>query len=392
MKVPFVDLRLQYQHLKDEIMPVVTEVMEKTAFIGGPETRDLETRFAEYCHSKFGIAASSGTTALHLALLGAGVNPGDEVVTVPNTFIATAEAISQCGAVPAFVDVLEDTYNMDPEALKAFVSRCERHTDGRLINTRTGRRVAAVLPVHLFGQTADMDGIKEAIKDACVEIVEDCAQAHGAEYKGRRAGSLGHIGAFSFYPGKNLGAYGDGGMVLSGDEELAQKMKMLSNHGRDTKYEHSMPGYNYRMDNLQAAILLVKLRHLEGWTESRRANARTYGDMFHEKELDADSGGPVILPVACETCRHVYHLFVIRVNDRDALQSHLKERGVATGIHYPIPLHLQPAYHHLGGKKGDFPVSEKAAVEMLSLPMYPELTAEQIGYVVESVRDYYQSK
>jgi dTDP-4-amino-4,6-dideoxygalactose transaminase len=390
MQVPFVDLKLQFQLLREEIIPVVTGVMEQAAFIGGRELQELEKRFAEFCHTGCGIATSSGTTALHLALLGVGVERGDEVITVPNTFIATAEAISHCGAEPVFVEAREDSYNMDPEALRGFISGCSRNDGGYPVNPETGRRVSAIVPVHLFGQTADMDGIREALDGTPVSVVEDCAQAHGAEYKGRRAGSLGDAAAFSFFPGKNLGAYGDGGMVLTGDAELGLKIKMLSNHGRTKKYEHAMRGYNYRMDNLQAAIVLVKLNHLEDWTEKRRAHARTYAALFQEADLDAGRGGPVTLPVECEGYRHVYHLFVIRVEDRDALQAYLKDKGIATGIHYPIPLHLQPAFQHIGGKPGQFPVSERVAGGMLSLPMYPELTEEQIGYVVGAVRDHYR--
>jgi len=392
MKIPFVDLKLQYQHLKDEMVPVVTKVMEEAAFIGGRELRELEETFAAYCGVPHGIAASSGTTALHLALFGVGVKPGDAVVTVPNTFIATAEAISHCGAEPVFVDVREDSLCMDPGDLERYIAGCEKRPDGTVVDSRTGRKVAAVLPVHLFGQMVDMKTLQEVLKGSQVAVIEDCAQAHGAEHNGQRAGSSGDAAAFSFFPGKNLGAYGDGGMVVTKSEDLARRLKMLSNHGRAKKYEHDLIGFNYRMDNLQAAVVLVKLRHLEAWNELRRAHAATYRRLLRESELTTENGGPVMLPEECPACRHVYHLFVIRISDRDNLQRHLSEQGIATGIHYPVPLHIQPAYQSLGGKRGQFPVSEKAAAQMLSLPMFPELTEAQISFVVEAICDYYKNK
>jgi dTDP-4-amino-4,6-dideoxygalactose transaminase len=360
-RVPFVDLKAQYESIRREIDAAIEETIDQTAFIMGERVKAFEKGFARFCGAGFGVGCSSGTTALHLALLGSGVGPGDEVITVSHTFIATAEAICHCGATPVFVDVDPQTYTMDPVRLEEAVTA----------------RTKAVVPVHLYGQCADMDPILAVARKAGLKVVEDAAQAHGAEYQGRRTGALGDCAAFSFFPGKNLGAYGDGGMLVTHDQALADRLRMLGNHGRTTKYEHEMIGYNYRLDALQAAILKTKLSHLEAWAQARRRRAHRYNNLL--------SGLPLQTPV--ERFGHVYHLYVIQCDDRDDLGRELKERGIATGLHYPIPLHLQPCFRHLPtAGRGRLPVTEALVERILSLPIYPELTDEQQDYVVEAIR------
>ena len=361
-RVPLVDLGAQHRSIQSEIDAAIQEVIRNTAFIGGTHVQALEEAFAAYCNLPHGVGASSGTTALHLVFAALSLGPGDEVITVPNTFIATAEAITQTGARPVFVDVDPDTLNMDPARLEAAVTP----------------RTRAIVPVHLYGQMADMDPIAEVARAHDLSIVEDAAQAHGAEYKGKRAGHFGVAATFSFYPGKILGAYGDAGMVVTSDPDLAQRMKMLANHGRLDKYRHQMPAYNYRLDGIQAAILSAKLQHLEDWVKLRRGKAELYGSLLE--------GGDARAPIEKESNRHVFTYYVIRTEKRDAVQGALQEAGVDTVIHYPVPLHLQPAYEDLGYTEGDFPVAEENAEKILSLPLYPELEDEKIRRIAETVR------
>jgi dTDP-4-amino-4,6-dideoxygalactose transaminase len=361
VKIPLVDLKAQYQSIQGEIDGAMAGVISKTNFIQGEEVRLLEREFAAYSGAKYGVAMASGTDALHLALEALGVGPGDEVITSPHTFTATVEAVYYCGARPIFADIDPRTYNIDPERIE------ERITP----------RTKVIMPVHLYGQSADMDPILQIAERRGLKVLEDACQAHGAEYRGRRVGSMGAAACFSFYPGKNLGAYGDAGMIVTNDEALAKWCAMMNDHGRTEKYTHVYVGYGKRMDTLQAAILRAKLPHLEAWTQARRERAAAYSRM-----LD----GLVETPHEPEWARAVYHLYVIRVPRRDEVMAKLRERGVGVQIHYPIPLHLQPAYAELGYRQGEFPESERAAESILSLPIYPEMTQEQQEYVVDQLR------
>jgi dTDP-4-amino-4,6-dideoxygalactose transaminase len=360
--IPFVDLKAQYRSIKPEIAQAIDAVLESCHFVLGPEVAAFEQEFAAFCGARFAIGVNTGTSAIHLAMLAAGIGPGDEVITTPHTFVATAAAVLYAGAQPVFVDIDPVSFNMDVDQIEAAITP----------------RTKAILPVHLYGQMADMDPIMEIARRRNLLVIEDACQAHGAEYKGRRAGSIGDIGCFSFYPGKNLGAYGEGGAVTTNDLEVARKIRMLRDWGTERKYYHEIQGYNYRLEEIQAAILRVKLRHLEEWTEARRANARRYDELL--------AGGPVGAPAQMDYARHVYHIYAVRTADREPLMAFLKEQGVATGIHYPIPVHRQPAYAELGYQEGDFPHAERAAREVLSLPMYAELTGEQVALVVAAVK------
>ena len=364
MTIPLVDLKAQYLSIKDEIDAAIQRVVDSTSFIMGPEVRAFEEEFARFCGVQHVVGVDSGTAALHLAFLTCDIGPGDEVITTPHTFIATIGMLGRVGARPVFVDIDPRTYNMDPARIEAAITE----------------RTKAIMPVHLYGQPAEMDLILEIADRHGLKIIEDAAQAHGAEYKGRRAGSMGHVAIFSFYPGKNLGAYGDAGAVVTDDGEIAEKIRLLRNHGRRDKYEHLLQGFNYRIDTLQAAILRAKLAHLEEWNEARRRHAAAYRDLLNDIDL--------VLPYEPEHVRAVYHLFVVRLQERDALREHLKVRGISTGIHYPIPLHLQPAYRHLGHKEGDFPITAECARQVLSLPMYPELTQAQIEEVARAIKEF----
>lgn len=374
MNVPFVDLKTQYKQIQHEVLPMVTEAMANGAFIGGPHLANFETEFAAFCDTTYCAGVNSGTDALRFALMAAGVGPGDAVITVPHTFIATTEAISQAGATPAFVDIDERTYNMSPQKLDDYLKSRNRQSS-------IDNRISAVIPVHLYGQPADMDPILEIAREYNLAVVEDACQAHGALYKGRKAGSLGTVGCFSFYPGKNLGAYGEGGAVVTEDEEIADKIRMLRDHGQAKKYFHDVEGYNGRLDAIQAGVLRIKLKRLSDWNQARRDHAALYDLLLADVPA-------VTLPFQADFAQSVYHLYVILVEDRDALQKFLGDNGVATGLHYPLPLHLQKAYEHLGYKKGDFPVTERVAGTLLSLPMYPELTRPQIEYVVELIKKF----
>ena len=360
--IPYADLRAQYRAIKPEIDAAVLRVLDSTQFVLGEEVAAFEREFAAYCGTTEAVGVNSGTSALHLALLAAGVRPGDEVITVPFTFVATAAAIVYAGATPVFVDIEPETYTMAPTAIE------------RAITPRT----KAIMPVHLYGHAADMDPILDIAARRGLTVIEDAAQAHGAEYKGRRCGSMGAMAAFSFYPGKNLGAYGEGGAVVTSDPVLAQRIRVMRSWGEERRYEHSVKGSNYRMDGIQGAILRVKLRHLEAWTEARRARAADYARAF------AATG--IAIPVARPACRHVYHVYAVRLAHRDATRAALQAAEIQTGVHYPIPVHLQPAHADLGYSAGDFPVSERAALQVLTLPMFPEMTTGQVQAVAAAVR------
>jgi len=363
MKVPFLDLKAQYESIRPEIAEAIQQVLDKTAFAGGPFVAQFEKEFATFCQTKFAAGVGSGTDALWLALLALGVGPGDEVITAADTFIATAEAISYCGAKPVFVDVEPVTFNMDPLMLEAAITP----------------RTKAVIPVHIFGQMADMDPILAIARKHKLFVVEDASQAHGAQYNGKVAGSMGDVGCFSFYPGKNLGAYGEAGAIVTNDAELDKKIRMLRDHGQDRKYYHGKIGWNARMDGIQGSILSVKLKHLASWNESRRKNAALYDSLLKEVK-------GVALPGKAAYATHVYHIYAIRVKGRDALIAALAAKDIHCGIHYPIPLHLQEAYKSLGYRAGAFPVAEKAASEFVSLPMFAELTGEQIARVASELK------
>ena len=363
--IPFVDLKAQYDSIKNEIDGAIQRVLDSTSFIMGEELERFEEEFALFCNTKYAIGVANGSDALILALRACGISKGDEVITVPHTFIATTEAITHVGGKVVFVDINPKTYTID-------VSKIEE---------KISNKTKAIIPVHLYGQPADMDPIIELAKKYNLRVIEDAAQAHGAEYKGEKVGSIGDVACFSFYPGKNLGAYGDAGMITTNNEEISKKLKLLRNHGRITKkYEHEIEGYSSRLDNLQAAILRVKLRHLNKWNDMRRKNARKYNELLNNIDN-------VIVPYEADYAKHVYHLYVIRIEGRDKLREVLKSKGIATGIHYPIPLHLQLAYNYLGYKNGDFPITEKASQEIISLPMFAELSDEQIEKIVGLVKN-----
>ena len=366
MQIPLVDLRAQYSSIQRQVDAAMQSVLERSSFILGNEVTEFEQAFASYVGTRGAVGVASGTAALHLALRACGIGPGDEVVTTAHTFIATAEAISHSGAKPVFVDIDPDTYNLDPNLVEKAITK----------------RTRALVPVHLYGQPANMSPLIDIARREKLWLIEDAAQAHGAEYHGKRCGSIGHLACFSFYPSKNLGAYGDAGAVTGDDEELLARVRSLRDHARRTKYEHAELGFGERLDGLQAAVLAVKLAHLEDWTEARRRNAKLYNELL--------AGSAVVAPIEMHGTRHVYHLYVIRTPDRNDLLSHLKSRGIGAGIHYPLPLHRQPAYLNGGYAGAVLPRTEQAADQVLSLPMYPELTNEQIHYVVENVKDFFR--
>lgn len=361
MNIPLVDLNAQYLTIQDDINAAVHRVISRSEFIGGEELRQFEAEFAAYCGAKACVGVGNGTDALYLALRALGIGRGDEVITVAHTFIATAEAIALTGAKPVFVDIREDTMLMNPDALEAAITA----------------RTRAIIVVHLYGQPCEMNQILEIAQHHNLKVVEDAAQAHGAYWQGQRVGTLGDVACFSFYPGKNLGAYGDGGAVVSQDEDLIKRVRMIANHGRLEKYTHQMEGVNSRLDSLQAAILRVKLGHLNEWNAARQRHAALY--------LEALQGSKIKLPLVHPKAESVWHLFVVRVAEREHLQARLKEQGIATGVHYPLPLHQQPAYQYLGISVGELPVTEKVASEIVSLPMYAELTEEQVETVSKAV-------
>lgn len=361
--VPFLDLKAQYEALKDEIGAAVTKTLASGEYVLGSEVSAFEEEFAEYVGARFAIGVNSGTSALHLALLAAGVGPGDEVITVSCTFVATVAAIDYTGARPVFVDVDPETLNMDVTQVEAALTE----------------RTKALLPVHLHGHPAALDPLLDIARRNNLVVIEDAAQAHGAEYQGRRVGGIGDLGCFSFYPGKNLGACGEAGMVVTNTERYAHAIRKLRDWGQERKYHHVLKGFNYRMEGLQGAILRVKLRHLDAWTDARIRHAATYQDLL--------DGSGVRTPVEMPDARHVYHVYAVRTSKRDSVREKLQATGVQTGIHYPIPVHLQKAYEHLGHVPGDLPVTEKAAQELLSLPMFPELQLKQLESVARAVRE-----
>lgn len=373
MKIPLVDLKAQYSSIKQEIDEAIKRVVEGEQFILGPEVKALEGEIAAFVGVKHALGVASGTDALQLALLACGISPEDEVITTPFTFIATAETITQCGATPVFTDIEPKTYNIDPTK----------------IESRITRRTKAILPVHLYGQPADMAPILELGKKYSLKVIEDCAQALGAKYKGKKVGSLGDAGCFSFFPSKVLGAYGDGGMVVANNAEIAEKVAMLRNHGCKEKYYHLVPGFNSRLDELQAAILRVKLRHLDQWIEQRRQKASLYSKLLGETE-------DVKLPYTAPYAHHIFNYYTIRLKNpkvnRDKMKEYLSSQSIGTAIYYPLSLHLQEVYKSSAHKIGDFPESERAQEEVLSLPMYPELTNEQIEMIAQAIRDFSKQK
>lgn len=364
LQVPFVDLKVQRAALKDEIDAALEKVMANTAFILGPDVAEFEKNFAAFSEVGHAVGVDSGTSALEMALRAFDIGSGDEVITAANTFIATVLAISYVGATPVLVDIDPETYNINVD----------------LIEDAITERTKAIMPVHLYGQPADMDSIMAIAEKHDLVVIEDAAQAHGARYKGKRAGSIGHAAGFSFYPAKNLGAYGDGGMVVTNDPKIAEKVRHLRNYGQTEKYHHVVQGFNRRLDTMQAAVLRVKLPYLDDWNAARRAAAERYDELLLKAEMQ--------LPVVPDFAEPVWHLYVVRVEDRDAMRAYLSEHGVSTGIHYPIPIHLQPAYEALGYEAGSFPVTEKYAGEILSLPMYPEIPPEYLEYVYSTIKSF----
>lgn len=364
MRVSFVDLKAEYEVIKEEIDTAIAVSLERTDFVLGQAVQDFEDAFAKYCGAAYAIGVDSGFSALELALRAYGIGPGDEVITAANTFIATVLAISNCGAHPVLVDIAPETYNLDPAQLEQAITP----------------RTRAIIPVHLYGHPANMSPIMVIAQNYGLKVIEDACQAHGAQYKGRRIGSVGDAAAFSFYPSKNLGAYGDGGAIVTNDKYLADQVRLLRNLGQKIRYHHEIKGFNHRLDTLQAAILKIKLSRLDQQNTKRRLVAALYNELL--------AGTPVVTPYTADWAEPVYHLYVIRTANRDALQQHLNAAGIASGLHYPIPIHLQPAYRELGHQEGDFPIAEAYAKEILSLPMYPELKPEAVRYTVDSIKAF----
>ncbi|MGD8227775.1 MAG: DegT/DnrJ/EryC1/StrS family aminotransferase [Desulfobacteraceae bacterium] len=384
MKVPLLDLKKQFQHMKDEIMAVTEEVMDSQQFILGPRVKELEQKIASYCRCNYAVGVSSGSDALLISLMAAGIGPGDFVMTSPYTFFATAGSITRLGATPIFVDIDEHTYNMDPWMLKKTIAALSNSQRSRL---------KAIMPVHLFGQCAEMDAILQIARDNNLNVIEDAAQAIGSEYQFsdgtvKRAGSMGEYGCFSFFPSKNLGAFGDGGMVTTNLQDVYERLRIIRTHGARPKYFHKVIGGNFRLDALQAAILSVKLKYLDEWTKKRNENANLYKALFKKRELEDF----VALPLEREK-RHIYNQFVIKLREkRDELKQFLNDRGVGCEIYYPVPLHMQDCFRYLNYEAVDFPVSAQAASKSLALPIYPELTEDQISYVVDTIEEFLERK
>ena len=393
MQIPLLNLREQYKRIKNEIDPAIQEVVNSQHFILGPAVEELEKKIAEYCGIRFAVGVASGSDALIISLRAIGVSSGDLVITSPFTFFSTAGAIHNVGAKPVFVDIEPHTFNLDPEKVSEFLKN---------LKLEDLKKVKAILPVHLFGQMVEMSDILKIAQEYQLRVIEDAAQSIGAEYNSHRAGSMGDVGCFSFFPSKNLGGYGDGGMVVTNNEELAEKIKMLHLHGaNNSRYEYLIVGYNSRLDALQASVLKVKLKYLDKWSEKRRENAMYYNKLFQEAHLapaNSDCEGlgssdyPVIFPQVAKKRRHIYNQYTIRVkaNKRDKLKKFLKEKGIGTAIYYPSPLHLQECFRYLGYKEGDFPVAERMAKEVISLPIYPELSPGMQEYIVEKIKEYFQ--
>jgi len=385
-KVPLLDLKAQYAQIRAEVLPVIESVCASQHFILGEHVRAFEAEVAQYCGSSAGIGVSSGTDALLLALMAFGIGAGDEVITSPFTFFATAGTIARTGARPVFCDIDPETFNISAAAVESFIERQCRVDQGVLVNRWTGGRIRALMPVHLYGQSADLDGLVRIARAYGLRIIEDAAQAIGTEYSdGTRVGSIGDIGCFSFFPSKNLGAFGDAGLCTTNDPDLAEHMRVLRVHGGKPKYFHAFIGGNFRIDELQAAILRVKLKHLDAWTESRQRNAAYYSAAFERAGLAPH----IVTPRAPATGRHIFNQYAIRAERRDELRAALTERGIGTEIYYPVPLHLQQCFAHLGHQQGDFPESERAAAETLALPVYPELSEAQLAHVVAAVAEFY---
>lgn len=384
--VALLDLKSQYATIKEQVRDAIDDVCDSQWFVMGPKVTEFESQIAKYSESNHGVGVSSGTDALLVALMALDVGLDDAVITTPYTFFATGGAVARLGARPIFCDIDAETYNLDPESVSTMIeSQCESR-DGNLIHKVSGKRVKAIMPVHLYGQTADIDPFVRIAAEHGLRIIEDAAQSIGSEFTdGRRAGSVGDIGCFSFFPSKNLGAFGDGGMCTANDDEIAERLRILRLHGGKPKYYHAVIGGNFRLDAIQAAILLVKLEYLDSWTAGRQENAARYDKMFTEKGLDDF----VTTPVTKTGSRHIYNQYVIRVPARDSLRKHLAGSGIGTEIYYPVPLHLQRCFEYLGYAEGDCPVAEKAARETLAIPIYPEVTEEQIHYVVDCIADYY---
>lgn len=366
-RIPLLDLKAQYETIRDEVSQAILKVLEEGAYILGPEVKALEKEVAEYCGVKHAIGVANGTDALLLALDAQGIGPGDEVITTPFTFFATTEVVSQLGATPVFVDIDPKTYNLDIEKVKEKITK----------NTK------AIIPVHIFGQAAQVDELMELAKQHNLFILEDAAQAMGSEYKGRKIGSLGHAATFSFFPTKNLGGYGDGGMVVTNDDDLAQKIRILRVHGSNPKYYHSEIGYNSRLDEIQAAALRIKLRYLDQWNDARREKAALYNKLLE--------GTPVATPYEAEDCKHIYHLYIIQAEDREGLRNHLQEHGVSTGVYYPVPLHQQIVYKPLGYEEGSLPICESLSLRTFAIPLYPELPNETIEQIANVIKEYYKA-
>ncbi len=394
MQIPLLDLKEQYKRIKNEIDLAIQKVVSSQRFILGPVVEELEKKIAKYCGVRFAVGVASGSDALIISLKAIGVSYGDIVITSPFTFFATAGAIHNIGAKPVFVDIEPNTFNLDPEKVSEFLKN---------LKSEDLRKVKAILPVHLFGQTVEMSDILKIAQEYQLRVIEDAAQAIGAEYNSHRAGSMGDIGCFSFFPSKNLGGYGDGGMIVTNNEKLAEKIRMLHLHGaHNSRYEYLMVGYNSRLDALQASVLKVKLKYLDNWSEKRRKNATYYNKLFQETHLSSISSPgdalnsfeyPVILPQVSKKRRHIYNQYTIKVNanKRDKLKRFLKEKEIGTAIYYPLPLHLQKCFRYLGYKEGDFPVAEGMAKEVISLPVYPELSPRMQEYIVEKIKEYFQS-
>ena len=387
MQVPYLDLKRQYLTIKDEINEAIQNTIDNCAFVAGSKVKKFEENFAAYCGAKYAVGVSCGTSALYVALRTLGIGTGDAVVTVPYTFIATVEAITVTGASPVFIDIENDSYNISVTGLEQYIENSCRFdaTQNVLLDKKTGLKVRAIMPVHLYGQMADMDAIMALASKYNLIVLEDAAQAHGATYKNQRAGTIGQIGCFSFYPSKNLGAFGQGGALLTSDGELAERTRQFINHGQTGKYAHAFEGWNFKMDGFQAAILDVKLKHLDVWNNARRRNARKYEELL--AGLDS-----IKLPRNLPERDHVYHLYVIWVKDRASLQEYLKKEGVGFSIAYPIPLHLQSAYKYLGYTRGDFPNAECCAEGVIALPIFPELTEEEIAHVGATIGSWVKAQ
>jgi dTDP-4-amino-4,6-dideoxygalactose transaminase len=384
--VPLLDLKAQFAQIRAEVMPAIDQVCASQHFILGEHVRALEEEVARYCAASAGIGVSSGTDALLLALMALSIGAGDEVITSPFTFFATAGTIARTGARPVFCDIDPGTFNLSPAAVQGFIDDHCAAQGGQLINRATGGRIKALMPVHLYGQSADMDPLMAIARRHRLKVIEDAAQAIGTEYKnGARAGTIGDVGCFSFFPSKNLGAFGDAGLCTTNDPELAESLRVLRVHGGKPKYFHAVIGGNFRIDELQAAVLRVKLKYLDGWTEGRQRNAAYYDEAF----ADAGLGEKLRTPLAVAGYRHIFNQYVVRAQNRDALRARLTERGIGSEIYYPVPLHLQKCFAYLNYGAGDFPQSERAAGETLALPIYPELTQPQLAHVVATIAEFY---